>query len=95
MRINLDLPDWNDLHERRIDILAGIEQIAYKLPWENVWHVKVGRCSMCGKCCAKVECDHLTVDNQCDYAGMRPYLCCTSTPHNIPDCTIRFVEVPA
>lgn len=49
MRIELDLPDWVD--ERRIIILAGIELVAEKVPWEEKWKVKETRCNMCGACC--------------------------------------------
>lgn len=49
MKIILDLPEWAD--DQRITILAGMEMIAQKAPWETKWHVKDARCNNCGECC--------------------------------------------
>ena len=48
MRIEIDIPDW--AKERDIYVMAGIELAAYK-PAKGRWHIKTGRCNMCGKCC--------------------------------------------
>ena len=97
MRIEIDIPEWAD--ERAIHILAGIERVAYKLPWEDKWHVKTGRCSSCGRCCIKLECKYLDEepgDNdrfRCSEGMMRPFSCCISKPKSIPQCTVEFREV--
>lgn len=49
MRIELELPDW--IAERRLTILAGVELVATKVPWEDFWKVKKTRCNRCGQCC--------------------------------------------
>jgi len=51
MEIKIDIPDWVKEENRGIYIMAGIELVAYKLPFEEKWKVKTGRCNMCGKCC--------------------------------------------
>ena len=96
MKIELELPDW--VAERGLHILAGIERVAYKLPWEEKWSVKTGRCSSCGKCCERIGCRYLDEEPggekfRCSEGVMRPWLCCVSKPRNIPECTVRFEEV--
>lgn len=54
MRVELDLPDW--VMGRRLIILAGMEEVAHKMPRKS-WQVKVNRCVNCGKCCK--DCEYL------------------------------------
>ena len=54
MRIELDLPDW--VEGRRLIILAGMEEVAHRMPGRT-WKVKTERCVNCGKCCK--DCEHL------------------------------------
>ena len=96
MRIEIDLPDWAD--ERAIHIMAGIERVAYKLPWEDWWHVKTARCSQCGACCEKMKCKYLDEEPggekfRCSEGVMRPWLCCVSEFKDKNVCSIRFKEV--
>lgn len=96
MKLELELPDWID--RRAIRVFAGIELIAYKFPWTPLM-VKTSRCSMCGKCCMTVNCDHLEKepgDNdrwRCGLGIERPFVCCTAEPRNIPECTSKYKEV--
>ena len=87
MRIEIDLPSWVD--ERAIHIMAGVERVAYKLPWEEKWKVKTSRCDMCGACCSKCK---SYVDNKCTTEIDRPFLCCV-THGKIDACSIGFREV--
>ncbi len=79
--------------------MAGIEQVAFKLPWEDYWNVKVSRCSSCGECCKKLGCDKLIEepgDNElyrCSEGIKRPYLCCISDPKTIKICTSKYKKV--
>ena len=100
MKIELEVPDWVEDERRAIYILAGIENVAYKMPWENFWHVKVSRCSMCGKCCMRIQCPELKKEPgndgkwKCGKDAMRPHLCCTGESSDlIPECTSRYKEV--
>lgn len=52
MKIELELPDWCE--ERNIYIMAGIELAAYR-DADGKWHVKTGRCNMCGQCCTNFK----------------------------------------
>lgn len=106
MKIELDLPDWCD--ERAIRVMAGIEMVAYKIPFEN-WMIKTGRCNMCGKCCMNLTnhpfplidgiCVHLKKrpgDNpeyECGLRIHRPFGCCVGIPTNISECTIKYEEI--
>ena len=97
MKIEIELPKWTE--ERVIHVLAGIERVAYKYPWEKSFKVKTGRCSMCGRCCKKIDCEHLEKepgDNdkwRCSLGTMRPYNCCVSRPRKIKECTVEFKEI--
>jgi len=90
MKINIEIPDEIIEEGRAIYVMAGIERIAYKLPWEENWHVKISRCSGCGLCCKKVNCEFLLENNACGKAGMRPFLCCISEPRRIETCTSKY-----
>lgn len=96
MKIELELPDW--VNERAIHILAGIERVAYKLPWA-CWMVKTNRCSMCGECCRKIDCPYLEKEPgnndrwRCSLGTKRSYDCCTSRPKKMKNCTIKFKKV--
>ena len=97
MKIQIEIPDW--AKTRAIRIMAGIEQVAYKLPWEENWKIKVSRCSGCGACCRKLNCDKLIKepgDNElyrCKDGTERPFLCCVSEPTTIDKCTSKYKEV--
>ena len=52
MKIEIELPDW--VEDQEIKILAGMEMVAKKLPWNNYWEVKDIRCNNCGDCCMDV-----------------------------------------
>ena len=86
MKIEIDLPDWCE--ERNIRVMAGIEQVAYKLAGDAKIHVKTERCSRCGSCCKDLKhwifktidgvCEHLKEDGDktvCGLGVMRPYGC--------------------
>lgn len=89
MKIELDLPDW--AADRHIYVLAGIELVAYKF-LDGEWHIKTGRCSMCGKCCERLKCKHLKKDGEkkiCDRGLGRPFSCCVGVVQ--PDgCTEKY-----
>lgn len=93
MKIELELPDWTE--ERVIQVLAGIERVAYKLPW-STFMVKTSRCSMCGECCRIINCEHLVKepgDNNrwlCKLGTMRPYNCCVARTRKVKTCTIKY-----
>jgi len=86
MKIVLQLPEW--INERHIYVLAGMELVAFKHKGKK-WKVKISRCSMCGKCCEKLKCEHLDKNKECDYFLARPFSCCVGIS-NIPDCTEEF-----
>jgi len=48
VKIELDIPDWTDNHA--LYIFSGIELVAYRNK-DGKFHVKTGRCNMCGICC--------------------------------------------
>ena len=52
MRIIIDLPDW--VEDQEIKILAGMEMVAKKMPWDDFWVIKETRCNYCGDCCMDV-----------------------------------------
>ena len=93
MKIELDLPDWIEEEKRGIWINAGIECVAKKMPWEDFWLVKSSRCSVCGKCCSKIDCPHLTDDNRCRLGTERPWRCSNTDPRNVPECTSKYKKV--
>lgn len=76
MKINLEIPDWVD--GKHLYIMAGIELVAYRF-LDGKWRVKTSRCSMCGKCCKRLNCEHLKMDGDkyiCDHGLARPFSCC-------------------
>ena len=87
------LPDWVEEKEAAIHILAGMERVAYKMPWDDFWMVKSSRCSQCGLCCQTVACSLLTEDNLCSLGTERPFRCCVTEPKNIPECTSLYTKV--
>ena len=92
MKIEIEIPDWVGKEKRAIWIMAGIEAVASKMPWEDFWEVKTGRCSSCGRCCKKISCKHL-IDNQCRFSDCRPFSCCIYKSLNIKECTQKFERV--
>lgn len=103
MKIELDLPKWawNENGEKRIiNILAGIEKLAYLDPNDGILYIKTSRCSQCGRCCIRMNCEYLELEPGCDdkyrcnkvigHGLMRPYLCCVSEPKNILECTSKY-----
>ena len=95
MKIEIVIPDFVP-PERIIYIMAGVEKIGYIAPHTRKVFVKVSRCSRCGKCCEKLECEHLEKDGnlwRCNEIGIRPFICCVSEPKRIPECTSRYEEV--
>lgn len=44
-----EIPEW--AREKRLMLLAGVELVARKVPWDDFWEVKDNRCTMCGQCC--------------------------------------------
>jgi hypothetical protein len=105
MKIEIEIPDWCD--ERAIRIMAGIELVAYKMPFEK-WKIKVSRCNMCGKCCMTSNIPYPLVDGKCIHLKkrpgnndrwecflriQRPFGCCVATPQNIPECTVKYEEI--
>ena len=101
MRCAVELPEWTK--ERKLNILAGIELVAYQYPGGS-WFVKDRRCSECGECCKGVEplndegyCIHLIPDGhkrKCGHGLGRPYSCCVGLGlERNPDCTERFKEI--
>jgi TPP-dependent indolepyruvate ferredoxin oxidoreductase alpha subunit len=90
MKIELEIPDWVEKEARGIHIMAGIERVAYWLPWEKKWHIKTSRCSSCGKCCERMKCPFLNEDKQCSKGIERPWLCCISEPKSVPKCTSKY-----
>ena len=89
MKIEVTIPDWAT--ERHLYILAGIELVAFKHV-DKDWKVKISRCSMCGKCCEKLGCEHLNNNKECDYNTARPWSCCIGVS-NIEGCTEEFIDV--
>jgi hypothetical protein len=51
-----EVPEWAD--EKRLILLAGVELLAQKEPWNNYIELKVERCSRCGQCCMTLAPDH-------------------------------------
>jgi hypothetical protein len=96
MKIELKVPDWAE--KRGLHIFAGIERVAYKMPWEEHWHIKTERCSMCGRCCKKVACEYLEKEPGnntrwlCGKPLMMPYSCLISKPRNVKECKMKFKE---
>ena len=99
MKIEIEIPDWVDNEKRGLHIFAGIERVAYKMPWQENWYIKTQRCSMCGRCCMRINCPELEKEpgrddkRRCGVALAMPYTCLVSKPRNIKECTIRFEEV--
>ncbi len=98
MKIEIEIPDFVP-PERIIFIMAGIEKIGWIEPHTRKVFVKVSRCSRCGRCCSKLDCQDLVKeagDNgilKCDRADMRPFLCCVSEPKSISECTSKYEAV--
>jgi len=101
MRIKLNLPDWAD--ERGIHILAGIEEVARKVPPDYKWEMKTKRCEKCGICCELAPhpdfqaetggCKYLKYSEghkgyMCQLGVLRPYICCVSL--GIEACKVRW-----
>lgn len=84
---------------RALFIMAGMHKVGYIEPNTGRIFVQTVGCSQCGRCCMRVNCEHLEKepgDNdmwRCGLAGMRPFLCCITEPDDIPECTVRYKEV--
>ncbi len=65
MKIEIELPDWVD--KRVIQVLAGIERVAFKMPKDDRFKVKVSRCNRCGECCKRLNSNHVfpVINGQC------------------------------
>ena len=98
MKIEIEIPDFIG-PERIIYIMAGIEKIGYIEPHTRKVFTKVSRCSRCGRCCARIDCEFLVDepgDNnlyRCGKGMERPFMCCISEPKNIPECTSKYKEM--
>ena len=81
------------LENRSIFIMAGIELMAYQHK-DGEWHLKVGHCNQCGKCCQNMKnhpfplidgrCIHLRLDAggktySCQLKANRPFGCSVGT----------------
>lgn len=81
MKINIEIPDFPELNQRAIYIMAGSELIAKTIGGE--WMIKTIRCDLCGKCCMNLDSQiglPLTDDGTCKHLERRPgkdekYLC--------------------
>ena len=93
MKIDIDIPDELIEEGRAIHIMAGMERVAYWLPFEKKWNIKISRCSACGLCCKKISCEYLNEQNLCSLGPERPFVCCIATPRTIPSCTEKYREV--
>ncbi len=101
MKIELNIPDWVDEEKRGIWIMAGVEPVAYKMPWNDNWYIKVSRCSSCGKCCLGIRgsltrdksCQFLNDENTCSKGVERPWVCCVNHPKNKSYCTVKYEAV--
>jgi len=97
MKITIEIPDFVP-PERIIFILAGIEKIGYIEPHTRKVFVKTSRCSRCGKCCTKIECEKLSKEpgidapHKCNLGDMRPFICCVSDS-TLPECTSKYEEL--
>ena len=71
MKIELEIPD--KYNERTLRVFGGIELIAERLP-DAKWQMKVSNCSMCGKCCMRLNEKHPfpVIDGQCIHLKKRP-----------------------
>jgi len=100
IKVNIQLPDWAD--GKDIFVFAGSEEVARKVPDQDSWWVKVGRCEQCGKCCSDLGsgeghpfavingvCEHLK-DGGCGLRGYRPFACCIGGGSS--DCPVTFEE---
>ena len=100
MRVELDLPDW--VKDKRISILAGMEQVAEKFH-DEPWKIKTARCQLCGECCD--DCPDLEEREgykqsngewakMCRHDVRRPYSCCIGDGHGVAkNCSIKWEEV--
>jgi MinD superfamily P-loop ATPase len=105
MKVTLELPDW--VEESRLMILAGVELVATKVPWENFWKVKNTRCDLCGQCCMTKPYNPWGVDEEgkclmlrrqtdgtweCSAGLLKPYQC-LKDPNDEPECCITYDRV--
>lgn len=72
MEIKLKIPD--KYKENTIRIFGGIVPIAILEKDAKEWHVKVGECNMCGKCCMNLNERHPfpVIDGQCVHLSKKP-----------------------
>jgi hypothetical protein len=72
MKIEVEIPDW--AANRVIQILVGIERVAFKFPWQDSFSVKTSRCSQCGECCKRLNNNHMfpVIDGQCVHLKKEP-----------------------
>jgi len=89
--VSIDLPGWTN--GRHIYVFAGIEMVAYRHVGQ-IWMIKSGRCSMCGRCCALINCDKLDKNGSCSLNLERPFCCgLVAHPKNVEECTENFVPM--
>jgi hypothetical protein len=99
MRIEIDIPDWVIEEKRGIFIFGGMELVAYKYHGENIWKVKVARCSKCGKCCKRVKCEFLEKEPGnnpkwiCNKGSSRPFSCSAGVLQGRDGCTEEYATV--
>lgn len=66
-RTEFEVPEW--ARERKLTILAGVESLATKMPWEDFWLIKNDRCAMCGQCCMMFKPDTMQTPYGIDDEG--------------------------
>ena len=101
MKIELEIDDR--FGESRLLILAGVELVASKNPWDSFWKVKTVSCNRCGECCMgnpstiygddeEGNCKALIKQSdgtwECGAGQNRPWRC-LDDPRDIPCCSIR------
>jgi hypothetical protein len=80
LKIEIEIPDR--YKDRNLWIFAGIEPVAYRA-YKKGWKIKISDCSICGKCCMKLDNDRFpfqVLNGVCEHLEKRPgkderYLC--------------------
>ena len=71
MELKINLPDF--VNDHALYVFSGIELVAYRNK-DGKFHIKTGRCNMCGKCCTnfKRHSQPLTEDKTCIHLVKEP-----------------------